>query len=246
MLPAVPKRVIVVTGASRGLGREIAATFGRAGDRIVVNYLNREQDAAFVVELILRAGGEAFLFKADVRISGEVEAMMTETAKRWDTIDVLVNNAGVTKDGLLLRMPEHDWDCVLDTNLTGAFHNIRAASKIMAKQSNGHIINISSIVAVQGREGQANYSSSKAALIGLTKACAKELGRFNIKVNAVLPGYVPTEMGGNVSNAILDRVLHENVLARVSDPKEVAAFIYHLSQMHNVSGQVFNLDSRVL
>ncbi len=246
MSPAGHRRVVIVTGASRGLGREIAVTFGRAGDRVVVNYLNREQDAASVVNSISRAGGEAFLFKADVRIAGEVDAMLAETAERWDTIDILVNNAGVTKDGLLLRMTEHDWDRVLDTNLTGAFHNIRAASTFMTKQSSGHIINISSIVAVQGREGQANYSSSKAALIGLTKACAKELGRFNIKVNAVLPGYMPTEMGGNVSNAILDRVLHENVLARVSDPKEVAAFIHHLSRMHNVSGQVFNLDSRVL
>ncbi len=244
MLHSARKRVIVVTGASRGLGKEIALKFGGAGDRVVVNFLDRKGDA--VADEIARSGGEAFPFRADVKSTDEVDAMFDQAISRWGGIDVVVNNAGITKDGLLLRMPEQDWDNVFETNLKGAFHAIRSASKIMMKQRRGHIINISSIVGVQGREGQANYSASKAGLIGLTKAAAKELGRFNIKVNAVLPGYVPTDMGGKVSDAVHDRILQDNALGRASDPAEVADFIYHLSLMNNVSGQVFNLDSRIV
>jgi 3-oxoacyl-[acyl-carrier protein] reductase len=240
------KRVVIVTGGARGLGRNIALKFGKAGDRVVVNYVSRAQDAAAVVDEIVRAGGEAVSCRADVRIAEQVETMIDDSTKRWGRLDVLVNNAGITKDRLMLRLPEQDWDSVLDTNLRGAFHCIRAASRIMSKRREGHIVNISSIVGVQGREGQAPYAASKAGLIGLTKAAAKELGGFNIKVNAVLPGYLPTEMGGSISDAIHERVLHENALNRVSDPQEVAEFIHHLSRMKNVSGQIFNLDSRIL
>jgi 3-oxoacyl-[acyl-carrier protein] reductase len=240
------RRVIMVTGASRGLGREIALSFGKQGDRVVVNFQAREQEAAEVVDEIRKLGGEAFLFQADIRIADEVNGMISETIQRWNTVDVLVNNAGMTKDGLLLRMTEEDWDAVIDTNLTGPYHCIRAVSGVMSKQGDGHIVNIASIVGVQGREGQANYAASKAGLIGLTKACARELGCFNIKVNAVLPGYLLTRMGSSVSAAVLDRVLHENTLGRTSDLPEVAAFVQRLSLMNNVSGQVFNLDSRVL
>ena len=240
------KRTIIVTGSSRGLGREIAIKFGKTGNRIAVTYLTREGEAAAVAEDIVRAGGESLLFHLDVRKTRDVDAMMDEIARQWGTVDVLVNNAGMTRDGLLLRMTEQDWDNVIETNLAGPFHCIRAVSSIMSKQRQGHIINISSIVGVQGREGQANYASSKAGLIGLTRTCAQELGRFNVKVNAVLPGYISTEMGDAISDAMRDRILNENALARVSDPREVAEFIYHLSSMDNVSGQVFNLDSRVL
>jgi 3-oxoacyl-[acyl-carrier protein] reductase len=240
------KRVVIVTGASRGLGREIAIRFGRAGERVVVNYITRGSDAEAVVEEIIRLGGEAVPLQADVKVAAEVEAMIESAEKRFGALDVLVNNAGITKDDLLVRLTEQDWDAVVDTNLKGPFLCIRAASKTMSKQHNGHIINIASICGVQGREGQANYSASKAGLIGLTKACARELGRFNIKVNAVLPGYIPSDMGEQVSDRMYQRVLKENALGRVSDPKEVADFIYHLSLMNNVSGQVFNLDSRTV
>jgi 3-oxoacyl-[acyl-carrier protein] reductase len=240
------KRVVIVTGGARGLGRNIALKFGKAGDRVVVNYVSRAQDAAAVVDEIVRAGGEAVSCRADVRIAEQVETMIDDSTKRWGRLDVLVNNAGITKDRLMLRLPEQDWDSVLDTNLRGAFHCIRAASRIMSNQREGHIVNISSIAGVQGRAGQAPYAASKAGLIGLTKAAAKELGGFNIKVNAVLPGYLPTEMGRSIPDAIYERVLHENALNRVSDPREVAEFIHHLSRMNNVSGQIFNLDSRIL
>jgi len=240
------QRVVLITGASRGLGRSIALAFGQSGDRVVINYLSHETEAVAVSDEISRANGEAMLFRADVKVSDEVETMVGTAMSRWGRIDVLVNNAGITKDGLLFRMTEQDWDSVLDTSLKGAFHCIRVVSKIMLKQCAGHIINISSIAGVHGREGQANYSAAKAGLIGLTKASAKELGRFNIKVNAVLPGYVPTDMGNTVSDTILKRILQANALGRVSTSAEVAVFIYHLSLMNNVSGQVFNLDSRIL
>ncbi len=246
MLQSARKRVVLVTGASRGLGREIALRFGSAGDRVVVNYFASDQAAVSVADEICHAGGEAMVRRADVRSSPEVDAMLHDTLTRWGRVDVLVNNAGVTNDGLILRMKERSWDDVLDTNLTGAFHAVRSASKIMSEQAEGHIINISSLVGAQGREGQANYSASKAGLIGLTKACAQELGRYNIKVNAVLPGYIPTEMGNDISPDLRERILRENALHRVSDPREVAEFIYRLSLMNNVSGQVFNLDSRIV
>lgn len=246
MTAAGRKRVVIITGASRGLGKEIALRFGTAGERVVVNYLNHEQDANAAAAEIARAGGEAVPFRADVRKAADVDAMINDAIMRWGSIDVLVNNAGVTKDGLILRMMERDWNDVISVNLTGTFNCIRAVSKIMSRQKNGHIISVSSIVGMQGREGQANYSSSKAGVVGLTKACARELGCFNIKVNAVLPGYILTDMGQKISDAVQDRMLKENALGRVSEPNEVADFIYHLSFMNNVSGQVFNLDSRIV
>jgi 3-oxoacyl-[acyl-carrier protein] reductase len=240
------KRVILVTGASRGLGREIALRFAMAGERIVVNFLSNEHAARAVADEVSQNGGESMCCKANVKNTVEVNAMVRDTIARWSTIDVLINNAAQTKDGIMLRMSEEDWDDVVDTNLSGPFQCIRAAAHPMIKQRSGHIINISSIVGLQGREGQANYSSAKAGLIGLTKASAKELGSFNIKVNAVLPGYLPTDMGRNISGDVRDRILKENALGRASDPHEVADFIYHLSLMNNVSGQVFNLDSRIV
>jgi 3-oxoacyl-[acyl-carrier protein] reductase len=240
------KPVVIITGASRGLGREIALRFGRAGHRVVVNYLSRDDEADAVCGEINRHGGEAEAVRADVRIADHVDSLVRQTVDLWGRVDVLVNNAGLTRDGLALRMSEKDWDDVMATNLSGPFHSIRSVSKVMMKQRSGHIVNISSITGVQGREGQANYSAAKAGLIGLTKTAAKELGRFNIKVNAVLPGYLPTEMGKQVSDNIQERVLAENALGRISDPVEVADFIFHLTTMQNVSGQVFNLDSRIL
>lgn len=243
---SIKKRVVIVTGASRGLGREIACRFSNAGERIIVNFLSNEHAACAVAKEISQNGGESICYKADVKNPAAVNAMISDTIERWGTVDVLVNNAALTKDGILLRMTEENWDDVIDTDLTGPFHCIRAASQCMIEQRGGHIINIASVVGLQGREGQANYSASKAGLIGLTKAAAKELGSFNIKVNAVLPGYLPTDMSSKISDVVHDRILEANTLGRGSDHGEVADFIYHISLMNNVSGQVFNLDSRIL
>ncbi len=246
MNPLVDNRVVIVTGASRGLGKVIATTFGKAGCRVMVVFRENEPAALATVDAVRSAGGDALSFKADVRVSHDVQNMVDQALKQWGTIDVLVNNAGLTQDNLLLRMSEEQWDQVIDTNLSGAFHCIRGVARQMDGRTGGHIINIASIVGLQGREGQANYSASKAGLIGLTKSCAKELGAKNIRVNVVLPGYLPTDMGKAISGPIQDRILREHALARFSDPQETADFIYHLSLMRNVSGQVFNLDSRVI
>ena len=243
---SVDNRVVIVTGASRGLGKVIATTFGKAGCRVMIVFRENEPAARATVDAVKSAGGEALSFKADVRVSHEVQNMVDQALRQWGTIDVLVNNAGLTQDNLLLRMSEEQWDQVIDTNLSGAFHCIRGVAQHMDGRTGGHIINIASIVGLQGREGQANYSASKAGLIGLTKSCAKELGAQNIRVNVVLPGYLPTDMGKAISGSIQDRILREHALARFSDPQETADFIYHLSLMRNVSGQVFNLDSRVI
>jgi 3-oxoacyl-[acyl-carrier protein] reductase len=240
------KRVIIITGASRGLGRVLALRFGRAGERVVVNFKSKELAARAVADEVFQYGGEAIHYSANVVNSVEVNSMVRYTLERWGSVDVLINNAALTKDRIMLRMSEVEWDDVSDANLSGPFHCIRAASDHMIKQRSGHIINISSIVGVQGREGQANYSAVKAGLIGLTKAAAKELGLFNIKVNAVLPGYLPTEMGAAISHEMHNRILRENTLGRSTDADEVAELIYQLSLTNNVSGQVFNLDSRIL
>jgi 3-oxoacyl-[acyl-carrier protein] reductase len=238
--------VVVVTGASRGLGRAIALRFGEAGGRVVVNYLSREREASDVCGAIARSGGEALIFRADVGKSSQVDAMMASARERWGTVDALVNNAGITRDGLLLRMSERDWDEVLSADLTGPFYCIRAATRVMSEQRHGHIINIASISGVRGKAGQANYAAAKAGLIGLTRSCAAEFGPMNISINAVLPGFMETDMGVSVAEERREGILKDNALGRASSPYEVAEFVYRLSLMQNVSGQVFNLDSRVI
>jgi 3-oxoacyl-[acyl-carrier protein] reductase len=240
------RRVVIVTGASRGLGRETALQFGAAGCRVVVNYRERERDALLVAQEITGGGGEAMAFRADVRHAPDVESMINGTMDRWGSVDVFVNNAGMMRDALLVRMDEEDWDIVLDTNLKGPFLCMRAASRSMTGQGSGHIISVASIAGVRGRDGQANYASSKAGLIGLTKAAAKEFGGANIQVNCVLPGLLTTDMGAAARERVHGQVIAETTLGRTSNAVEVAAFILHLSRMQNVSGQVFNLDSRIL
>jgi 3-oxoacyl-[acyl-carrier protein] reductase len=239
-------RVVIVTGASRGLGREIALQFGASGCCVVVNYREREGDARTAAEDICRSGGDAIAVRADVRKPDEVDQMVGEALQRWGSVDVLVNNAGMISDALAVRMDEADWDSIMEANLKGPFLCMRAVSRAMMKQRSGHIISIASIAGVRGREGQANYAASKAGLIGLTKAAAKELGRSNIQVNCVLPGYLPTDMGIVAPERVIVRGIAETTLGRTSNTAEVAAFIHHLSLMKNISGQVLNLDSRVL
>ncbi len=240
------KRIILITGASRGLGRELSLCFGQAGDRIAVHYRGQAEAAGLVLDEVIRCGGDAMTCCADLRDSAAVNAMVDQIITRWGPIDLLINNAGTIKDRLLVHMSENDWDEVIDTNLSGVFHAARAVAKCMIKKKRGHIINISSLSGIQGRAGQANYAAAKAGLIGLTKALARELGEHNIQVNAVLPGFLPTDMSGAVSEKKKTLIISENTLGRSSHSREVAEFIGHLSRMTNVSGQIFNLDSRIL
>ena len=240
------KKVILITGASRGLGRVLALRFASAGCRVVVNYLHSKDSACGVIKEIVNGGGEAQTFCADVRSSAEVNSMTDAICERWGLIDLLINNAAITRDNFLLRVKTGDWDETIATNLTGAFNTIRAVSGYMIKNRRGHIINISSMSGLKGNPGQAAYSSSKAALIGLTKSAALDLGEFNIQVNAVLPGFMKTDIVQNLSGTAKDKIISSNILKREQDISEVAEFVYNLSLMKNISGQVFNLDSRVL
>lgn len=240
------RKTVIITGSSRGLGRAMALKFGRAGWAVAVNYNVSKSSADDAVDEIIKSGGMAFAVKADVRIYSEVEVMMNEVKNRFGRIDALINNAGTGTGGLMLKLSEEAWDDVIDINLKGSFNTIKAVSRIMMKQRSGHIINISSILGIRGKTGQAAYSSSKAGLIGLTKAAAVELAPRGIQVNAVLPGYMLTEMGAMASVKAKEEALSDNLLKRYSEPDEVAGFIYHLVGMKAVSGQVFNLDSRII
>jgi 3-oxoacyl-[acyl-carrier protein] reductase len=234
------QKAALITGGSMGLGRDVSLALSRAGYAVAVNYLKSEGEARELSESL----GDPLLLKADVSDSSEVGGMAAEVEKRWGRLDVLVNNAGTTADALLVKLSEEEWDRVMDTNLKGCFNTIRAFAPLMKNAGGGHIVNISSISGTRGREGQAAYSASKAALLGLTATAARELSEYDIRVNAVLPGYMPTAMGGANERA-MDRARAESVLGRLSEPSEVARFITWLVGTRNITGQVFTLDSRV-
>ncbi|RJQ18453.1 MAG: SDR family NAD(P)-dependent oxidoreductase [Nitrospiraceae bacterium] len=246
--------VCLITGSSRGLGKAVALAFGKKGHRVVIHYKERKEEAEEVV-LQIR---ESMALKADVGNFNEVKTLVDEVAAKWGGIDVLVNNAGITKEALLLKTSERDFDEVMETNLKGAFNFIRAVlpsmltphfekkGEVLKGRITGHIINISSIAGLKGKSGLSAYSASKAALIGLTMCAARELSVHNIMVNAVLPGYMMTDMGTASTGAAKEKALQESVVKNYSDPNNVAEFICYLSGTSGTTGQVFNLDSRML
>ncbi len=240
------QKVVIVTGASRGLGREIAQRFGQAGWGVAVNYLNSKQGAESVAEYIMASGGEAVVIRADVGDPAQADNLVNSAMARFGRLDVLINNAGISHESLLVRLSEDMMDDTLRTNLNGPFNTIRAVSEVMVRQGSGHIINISSIAGVKGRAGHSAYAASKAALIGLTKAAAIELAPHGIQVNCVLPGYMLTEMGALAPDKAKENALSDNLLKTYSVPAEVASFIFNLTYISSVSGQVFNLDSRII
>lgn len=240
------KRVILITGSSRGIGRALALRFARSGERVAVHYYSREKEALRTFEEIKKLGSDGALFRADIGSAIEVQKLFQDMQVRFGRIDVLVNNAGVKKGGALVKMPSDQFSAVCAVNLKGAFLCTKAAGKLMMTQKSGHIINISSYLGVRGGAGEADYAASKAGMIALGKSAAKELGRSNVCVNTILPGLVMTDMGGANPPDFIERVRQENCLGRLSDLEEVADFVYELSLKRNISGQVFNLDSRVL
>lgn len=234
--------VAVVTGASRGLGKAIALMLAKNGYCIAVNYLQSVEKAK---EIIAQAGENGILIEGDVSNRKHVEKMADKVYKRWGRLDVLINNAGITKDGLMIKMPEEDWDNVLKINLKGCFNTMQIFSQSMIKSSGGHIINISSYSGLKGKEGQAAYSASKAAVLGLTYTAARELAEHNIMVNALLPGYMSTEMGKSAGKA-MQKAKEESISGTLSEPEEAARFILYLIQTKGITGQVFSLDSRII
>ena len=234
--------VCLITGSSRGLGRSIALALGEKGRKVAVHYKENKDGAEKVASKI----NDSLIVRADVRSPREVKASVDEVIGKWGRIDLLVNNAGITKESLLMKTSEKDFDEVIDTDLKGPFNFIRAAARYMLKQKSGHIINISSYAGLKGKEGLSAYSAAKAGLIGMTMSAAKELSRYNIAVNAVLPGYMLTDMGaGSIGNG-KEQALKESIIKEYSDPGSVAKFICYLAETKGVTGQVFNLDSRIL
>lgn len=220
--------VAIVTGGARGIGRAIALELARAGAKVVVNYAGRADKAEETVQLIREAGSEGIAVQADVSQAADVERLVKTAVGAFGKVDILVNNAGITRDNLILRMKEADWDAVLDTNLKGMFLCTKAVSKGMLKQRSGAIVNISSVVGVTGNAGQANYAAAKAGVLGFTKSIAKELAPRGIRVNAVAPGYILTDMTGTLAEEVKNEILGEIPLSRIGDPEEVAQAVLFL------------------
>ena len=238
-------RVSLVTGASRGIGKAIAVKLASLGSKVAVNYREREAEANSVIEAIAGQGGaEAIAIKADVADTEAVKAMVEQVTDRWGTIDVLVNNAGITRDTLVLRMGDKDWDEVIDTNLRGAYLCTRFALRSMIRQRRGRIINISSIAGVMGNPGQSNYAASKGGLIAFTKSVAREIGSRNITVNAVAPGFIATEMTDKLPSERKESVLAIIPLQRFGEPEDVAELVAFLAseKAGYITGQVICID----
>ena len=237
-------KIAVVTGASRGLGRGIALAMAREGATVVVNYNGSKERAEEVVAEIENAGGKAVAKQCNVSDFAACEAFFKAVTEKYGRIDFLINNAGITKDGLLMAMKEEDFDSVIDVNLKGTFHCIRFAARQMMRQRYGRIVNMASVVGVAGNAGQANYSASKAGLIGLTKSAAKELASRGITVNAIAPGMIETDMTADLADKVKDEMMKQIPLKRFGQAEDVAnaaAFLVS-DEAAYITGQVLHVD----
>ncbi len=237
-------RVALVTGSSRGIGRATAKKLASRGLRVVVNYLTHAEAAGQVVDGIRAAGGQAMAVQADVRSASAVEAMIRRVELEWGPVSILVNNAGVARDGLLARMSEQDWYQVIDAHLTGAFHCAKAVLRGMLRARWGRIVSIASVAGMTGNAGQANYAAAKAGLIGLTRSLAREVASRNITVNAVAPGFVETDMTAGLSDEWREQAIALTPIGRFGQPQEVAAVVAFLAseEAAYITGQVISVD----
>lgn len=238
------EKIVLVTGASRGIGKEIALAFAKEGVYVIVNYSGSEQRAKEVVEKMQAVGGNGEIYQCDVSDGTQVKTMIDSIVERHKKIDIIVNNAGITRDNLLMKMTEKDFDDVIDINLKGAFHTAKSAIRYMMKQRSGKIINISSIVGVVGNAGQINYSASKAGLLGLTKSLAKEVASRGITVNAVAPGFIETEMTAVLSEAVVEGMMKNIPLKKFGKPEDIANVVLFLAseKADYITGQTIEVN----
>ena len=240
-------KVALVTGGAQGIGRTISEELTRAGAHVVLGDVNLE-GAQATAEAINKSGGSASAVKIDVSNANEVKEVFEFIVKDKKPVDIVVNNAGITRDGLMVRMKESDWDLVLDINLKGSFLCSQQAAKQMMKQKSGVIVNIASIVGVMGNFGQANYSASKAGVIGLTKTLAREVASRGIRVNAIAPGFIDTEMTRVLDEEVRQKLIEQIPLARLGLPEDVARCVNFLvsDKSSYITGQVINLNGGML
>jgi 3-oxoacyl-[acyl-carrier protein] reductase len=244
MICDLREKVAIVTGGSRGIGRAIALELAKNGADVAINYLRSEEMAREVVSRIEAMGRRALALRADVASFAEAQRMVAKVIEEFGRLDILVNNAGINRDRVIWKMTEEEWDEVIATDLKGCFNYARAVAPIFREQRYGKIINIASINALRGKFGQTNYSAAKAGVIGLTKALAKELGRYNVNVNAVAPGLIETDMVKRAPESVREMALMESVLGRLGQPEDVAHLVAFLcsERSRHITGEVIKVD----
>ena len=238
------KKTVLITGGTRGIGKETAKIYAKKGYNLVLNYVSDKTNVEEIRKQMSELGSEVLIVKADVSKADEVDKMIEQAIEKFKKIDVLVNNAGITKDGLLLRMSEEDFDKVVEINLKGTYLVTKSVIKYMMKQKQGSIINLTSVVGVTGNAGQCNYAASKAGVIGFTKSVAKEVASRKIRVNAVAPGFIKTDMTEVLQDDIKEKINEQIPLKRMGEASEVAKLIYFLGSEDSsyITGQVINVD----
>lgn len=240
-------KIALVTGGTRGIGREIALELAKKGANVAITYTSNKEKALAVVNEIKQNGVNTIAVKANVANSEEVTNMVKSIEEQLGTIDILVNNAGITKDNLLIRMNEEEWDSVLDVNLKGVFLCTKAVARSMMKKRYGKIINISSVVGVNGNIGQGNYSASKAGVIGFTKSIAKELATRGIRVNAIAPGFIETDMTKVLKDEIKNEMLNNIPLKTFGKPRDIANLVLFLASEDSdyITGEIIKVDGGI-
>jgi 3-oxoacyl-[acyl-carrier protein] reductase len=238
----------IVTGAAKGIGKAIALKLASLGANIVLNYRSSEKEAIEVANEIKELGVEVLTVKADISKLSEVETLVSAAKDKFGSVDIMVNNAGITKDTLILRMKEEDFDSVIDVNLKGVFNCMKAITPVMVRQKHGKIISISSVVGIAGNAGQVNYSASKAGIIGMTKSLAKELGSRGVNVNAVAPGFIETDMTNTLGDKVKEEAEKNIPLKRFGNANDVAECVAFLASKASdyITGQVIQVDGGML